>query len=239
MKKTSFFLLLLLFTTHAFSFEIRYEAIQKEDLRFVKENRDKLHQAFLEIIQYFAGDQTRKILVEILPFTKNKSFKSCARIYGPHRIYAHSPKYLQDNKEAAITSGINRFCTERNYNDLFYTLIHEFIHTETLILTKDAPPRWIWEGIAVALSGQLSTSYGKSCLKKISKRETINACKEFEKIHEYMEAGPLFHYYESKKKGFIINFLKRNEFTLQAMAKYIKENSLQCEVSIKDLKNYM
>lgn len=219
----------------SWALEINYKTELESDLQFVTEKKEEIKKELSKIIQYF-GISTKTIInYEILPFWQNKEFKNCARIYGTKRIYAHSPQSFKNRKNEALALGINKFCMKRSYNDLFYTLIHEFVHQATYTSLSKAP-RWIWEGVAVALSGQLqNTSMGKWSISKIEKRKEINACTSFKDLHPYMEAGIVFLLYEKKYKGFMKELINNQILNQQKVAKFIAKKKLPCILSANEV----
>lgn len=105
--------------------------------------------------------------------------------------------------------------------------------------TDTIPPKWLWEGIAMALSEQLKFGTDNKYAKmRLRKDEVYNICsKNIEKIHPYLEAGPLIMYYESKHIGFskkLLYFFKKDN-SLMNLKFFMKEKKLKCSVSSKEI----
>jgi hypothetical protein len=233
------FLLFLLFSSLvscSTSSPIKFETELSSDQSFINENHDKIIQKYHDLENYFGLPHNEKLLIQILPFKRNRDFKNCARIYGPEKIYAHSLESLKQSKQSE--TNINNFCYEQDSNDLLYTLYHEYVHILTWrYLGHSNLPKWLWEGLAVALSDELKyTSSKKLAIKKLSSITEINFCaSSFQNLPPYLIVGPFFYYLEKKKNGILLQLLKlasKNELNRE---KFMSDLKMKCSVSSEEI----
>ncbi|NUM88996.1 MAG: hypothetical protein HUU37_07315, partial [Bdellovibrionales bacterium] len=133
---------------------IRWESKLESDGKFLRNHAAWLGARFSSLERYFGISLQQPLLIQVMPVEENPSSRSCARTYGPSRIYAHSLESLQSLTPEQRRE-FHTTCFERSYEDLRYTLVHEYVHALVLTLTDRKVPQWLWEGAAVALSGQL------------------------------------------------------------------------------------
>lgn len=144
---------------------IQFESRLRSDSNFLQNHEVWLSARFSHLEQYFGISPQQPLSVQVMPVEENRHSRSCARTYGPSRIYAHS---LESLKSLTLEQrkSFDAACFDRSYEDLKYTLVHEYVHALVLTLTTRGLPRWLWEGAAVALSGQLEHTKMGSLSKK-------------------------------------------------------------------------
>jgi len=218
-------------------YKINYHVELEEDKEFVLKNKLFIENKFHELDKYFKHKPKKDIEIRILPYKRNKSFKSCGRIYGPYRIYYHSLKSLK-NLDFKIKKEFPSSCFKDSYNTLQYGIVHEYIHTLTWLYLGTPAPKWLREGIAVSLSNQLKHLhfYRSWSINELRKEPEYNICSN-QNVHPYLVSGPLFMYYEETHPFFIEKFLgfyKKNK-NLNNIANFMKENNLSCTVSSSEL----
>lgn len=216
---------------------VAFETSEETDKQFIEKNGPWIIDQYLKLDTYFGVDTTMPITVQVLPVSKNPDFKSCARIYGTKRIYAHSISSLKA-LDPEQRKKYDSFCFERDYEDLKYTLVHEYVHVLTLIKKMDGRPKWLWEGAAVALSSQLKhTQMGQNSKFAISKIHSINICKApISDKDAYLIGGALLNFYELKRSGFIRDLISSvAKDPNQNVQQFIKARNLNCEVSSQDI----
>ncbi|MBK9322961.1 MAG: hypothetical protein IPM97_08460 [Bdellovibrionaceae bacterium] len=216
---------------------IKFETSEDVDKQFIEKNELWINDQYLKLETYFGIETKNPITVQVLPVSKNPDFKSCARIYGTKRIYVHSPSSLKalipDQRKK-----YDSFCFERDYEDLKYTLVHEYVHVLTLIRKMDSNPKWLWEGAAVALSGQLKhTQMGQNLKFSLSNIHSINICETaISDKDAYLLGGALLSFYESKSSGFIRDLISSlAKYPSQNVQQFIQARKLNCEVSSQDI----
>lgn len=233
---------ILIIIGHLIPFTLRaatlnFETAEEVDKQFIEKNEKWIQDQYLKLESYFNIKPRQPITVQVLPVSKNPDFKSCARVYGTKRIYVHSPNSL-----SALTSEQRKkydsFCFQRDYEELKYTLVHEYIHILKLLKQMDTNPKWLWEGAAVALSGQLKhTQMGQIAKYSVSRVQKIDICNvEIADNDAYLVGGAALNYYETKNPGFIRDLI--NSFANNPKKNvhlFIRKRNLNCEVSSQDI----
>jgi len=211
---------------------VKFESKMEVDRQFIETNQSWISDRYAKLESYFHADTTNSLTVQVMPVSENPDFTSCARIYGTGRIYAHSPSSLKAlNPEER--KKYNSFCFERNYDDLKYTLVHEYVHVLTLFITKAELPKWVWEGTAVAQSGQLKyTQMGALAKEKLRGLKTINACTHsYSESDAYLIGGAVLNFYESKNPGFIFQLIKfLNQTSSAKFDDFMKKKKINCVI---------
>lgn len=217
--------------------DVTFEAKNKIDKDFLETNRIWISGQYAKLESYFHTEKTKSLTVQVMPVSENPDFTSCARIYGIKRIYAHSPASLKElNSEQR--KKYNSFCFERNYKDLKYTLVHEYVHILTLSETETKLPMWIWEGAAVALSGQLQhTEMGTLAKEKIKSQKAINVCKfQFSEPDSYLLGGAIISVYELRSPNFIFEFIKfLAKSSSSSVEDFLKQKKLPCVMKAQEI----
>lgn len=219
---------------------VEFESELHEDSEFIHSNKFWLTTEFQKMNDYFELERSGKVKIQILPYFRNSEFKNCARVYGTSRIYAHSPKSLEVGD---LRSGINSYCLGQGYSGLKFTLVHEFIHTRTLLLTGDVQlPPWLWEGAAVALSGEVHlTRRRNEIFNELKAITSLNVCSNEEMNKKpYHYGGSVLYFLEAKQPGFvkklILLFSKaEKEAKKLHLGSFLSENELTCQISSGDL----
>lgn len=137
----------------------------------------------------------------------------------------------------------NAFCITRSYDDLYYTLIHEFTHSLTHINTNTGKiPRWIWEGIAVSFSGQLEyTSMRKGLISRLKKYKKINICNSnISNKDVYFLGGAVISYLESLKPKLTLSLVKhlREDIVFEHAKTFFSNFNIKCELNIADIRTH-
>lgn len=207
------------------------------DREFVDHNKTWINSEFMRINEYLEIAESPVVEIEIFPFHRNPDFKNCARIYGSKRIYAHSPSSL---KSQHSKSGINPYCFNKTYSDLKFTLVHEYVHTRILLLLgENHLPKWVWEGIAVSLSGELYlTNLRHEAIDTLNSTNSINACEEnaFNR-KPYQLGGMMLAYLEKTEPGFIRQLILKYQNNKELDLNEILSKRLPgCSISSKSLK---
>jgi hypothetical protein len=209
----------------------QFNTLLEMDRQFIEEHRETLLAEFSRLNKYFGISAPHPVSVEIFPIEKNPEFKNCARIYGPNRIYIHSPASIATD---SLASALNPYCRSKTYSDLTFTIIHEYIHSRVLVLLgKNHLPTWIWEGISVALSGELNaTKFHTETVNVLSKFDKLNLCNHDEmNRYPYQLGGAALFYLEASKPGFIKNMITsiRNEQRI-SIVQLLIQNGFGCEI---------
>jgi hypothetical protein len=189
--------------------------------------------------KYFWVKLNKPVRVEVLPYKKNPEFKNCARIYGPYRIYAHSLQSLK-NMPKAKRASYSKFCFKKTYDDLYTTLIHEFIHSLTHINTNTGEiPKWIWEGISVSLSGETNSLNWKTrTINALKKYESIDICKyNISSRDVYSIGGAIISYLENKYLK-LVQYL-RKDINFKKASSFLKEYRQSCIVNTNLIVKYL
>ncbi len=216
---------------------VKFESKELADKQFIESNKSWILERYKILESYFHVDSKNSLNIQIMPVTENENFTSCARIYGENRIYAHSPKSLKALKPDQRKK-YNPFCFERDYEDLKYTLVHEYVHILTLKQTKKNLPQWIWEGAAVALSGQLDhTQMGSSAKNKLKGKKELNICESsFLESDPYLIGGSVINFLESKSPGIAFELLQIQDLSDQkAIQKLLKQKKISCLISTSEI----
>jgi len=220
-----------------------FEADLKIDRDFLKDNQKRLLSEYSRLLKYFKVKLRKPVVIQVMPYQKNINFKNCARIYGPYKIYSHSPNSLKKMPMDERAS-YNSECFRSNYDDLYLTLIHEFTHSLTHINTNTGKiPKWIWEGIAVAVSGEMSTvKWKKRITKKLENYQEINLCQSNILENDiYYVSGATIGYLESRNPKFILKLVqhlrKDNDFTLAKS--FLSSFKQTCKINVKSISSYL
>ena len=98
---------------------------------------------------------------------------------------------------------------------------------------KKELPQWIWEGAAVALSGQLKhTQMGTMVKEKLKIKKTVDACEnKFSASDIYLIGGALLNFYESKSPGFVFELIKfQGQSSTGTLREFLDSKKLNCSV---------
>lgn len=178
-----------------------------------------------------------RVTVEIKPVESNPGFENCANLKNKNTIYIHSLSSLRKLPKDK-RKNINPFCFERNYDDIVLTIIHEYSHALHWRFQKknSRPLKWIWEGLAVHLSGQLDTDQ----MKKTAQRDfdslynQINLCEIIlPENKSYGAGGAIIRYLETQYPGIakeIMDVEKSSE-----LKKIFEKKNMKCLYNKEDL----
>ena len=213
------------------------------DKKFIVDKKESLLRKYKELQKYFWVRLNKPVRVEVLPYKRNLEFKNCARIYGPYRIYAHSPQSLKEMPEDE-RAGYNKFCFKKTYGDLYTTLIHEFTHSLTHINTNTGKiPKWIWEGIAVSMSGEMDgNNWKKRVLNNLKNYKVINICKtNISSRDVYSVGGATISYLESKYPKLTLKLVQhlRKDVDFKKADSFFKEYKQSCKIDSSSLIKYI
>lgn len=211
------------------------------DEKFFLKNGATLKEDINKAASYLmATTEIDKLTVKIIEPSINKPFLNCARIKSPNQIIAYSPTTLA-NAEDRLKKKINRSCFAMDYQDLYYTVIHEYIHLLVKAKYKSMFPKWIWEGTSVSQSGELKSNTSKKWAKQsLRKRHNYNFClDDLTKYDPYNQVGPIFSYYESLHNGFNRELLHLSSQNQLSKKEFMRDKNLPCIISSKVLINYI
>ena len=133
---------------------------------------------------------------------------------------------------------MNKTCINYTQNQILHTFYHEYIHSLTVLYVGHSNlPQWLWEGTAVNLSGQIqNTPLRGFAQKELKKYKGIDFCSEdFEKLHPYLVAGPVIHYFEKKIPKFNLKLLYAAKGNTLYRKRIIEEHNLVCNIKVKDI----
>lgn len=229
--------MVLVFAGVAQAATVKFESKSGIDTQFLESNKSWIVEQYSKLESYFHAGTTNLLTVQVMPVSENPDFLSCARIYGTGRIYAHSPDSLKALKPKQREK-YNSFCFERTYDDLKYTLVHEYVHVLTRYATKRDLPQWIWEGAAVALSGQLKhTQMGLLAKEQLKNQKSVDICEvHFSPSDAYLVGGALLNFYESKSPGFIFELIKfHGQSSTGVLRQFLELKKLTCTVPSSEI----
>ena len=226
-----------------FGAALHYETPLEQDAKFARGHAKELNQAVARLDSYFQSSAAADVLVQL---GSQSGSSSCSRIFqgepGKERIFIESPAALAALAPAE-RSKFKAFCLKRTYEDLPYTIAHEYVHV--LALRREpthqpAPEPWLWEGSAVALSGQLSTALFKTAARDALKRRTggkLAFCEPgFAKDDAYAVGGLVLAWLEKARPGVILKLLDfRGASASAPLRDFFEREKLPCDVPAAEL----
>ena len=214
-----------------FDFELDYPEEKFE----IERRMPEIEAGAKRLQEYWGFKPERAVKVRIKKFESNPNFLNCARIEGDGSIYIHSLKSLRDRESAP---GMNPYCATRSYTDLADTILHEYSHVLDMRSAPAGtkPLKWVWEGLAGHLSGQLDREEFASGVSRRVKKEIlpIDVCtREFKADEAYTLGGALIRYFERKSPG-IGKQLRLAEKPM-ALASVLKPRGLSCLLTSSEI----
>ncbi|MFN8790484.1 MAG: hypothetical protein ACK5Y2_03400 [Bdellovibrionales bacterium] len=213
------------------SFESRFnlEIPLEKDRQNFKAEQDSFYEQVQRIDDYFGVHDYHRVKIEVRPFSEKPFETSCARIYGPYHVYAHSPgSYPQ--ADGGVGAKLNAFCTTKKDSDLIPTLLHEYVHGRQLLLvdSRERSELWIWEGVAGFLSGEVRIEALSDDVTASKKSDDyLDVCaKSLTESQSYRWGPRIIAYLEKQLPG--IGFSLSKARNLKELTLVLKERGISC-----------
>lgn len=212
-------------------FESRFDldlALEK-DREILKAQRDSFYEQIQRIDDYFGVQDYHKVKIEVKPYTEKPFETSCARIYGPYHLYAHSPgSYPQ--ADGGVGAKLNPYCATKKDADLIPTLLHEYVHSRQLLLvdSREKSELWGWEGVAGFLSGEARIEALPEDIAASKKSEDyLDVCaKSLTESQSYRWGPRIIAYLEKQLPGIGLSLSKTR--SLKELTLALKERAISC-----------
>lgn len=212
--------------------QFNFETSLQPDKEFIKKNQQLIVMRAHEAENYWGIHVNEQIKVEIQPVSENPYLFQCSRIYDSNHIYAQSPDSLR-HLNGPQRKAFNSRCLNTNYSDLSSTIIHEYNHILHLryVGAGPNPLRWVWEGAAQFLSGQIqSEATRRSYSFGLREFNSINLCKGLPPEDLTSEIGGLaISFYENTKPRVLLSLAKAKN--PKEVKEILENNQLPCKLS--------
>lgn len=209
-----------------------FETALQPDKEFVRKNQQLIVERARESENYWGIHLREKIKIDIQPVSENPYLFQCSRIYDSNHIYAQSPDSLR-HLNGPQRKAFNSRCLNSDYTDLTSTIIYEYNHILHLryVGSGPNPARWVWEGAAQFLSGQVqSEPTRRSYSFSLRDFNSINLCKVVPPEELTSEIGGLaISYYENTKPKVLLSLAKAQNPS--DVKRILESNHLPCTLS--------
>lgn len=148
---------------------------ESDEIKLLNNNRSKIQKKLKAIKKTWQDTSKNGVIVEVKDFNDNNEHYNCAWTAGSMHLLMHTRKSL----EKLGKDKVNPYCKTIDDRGIINNVTHEYVHTRNLNYLKDGTPplKWIWEGIAINLSGELQNRRTDLNIKKwLDENKDFNLC---------------------------------------------------------------